>query len=164
MSLYRTQKPTPAKLQMWLCFLRNLITGWIMYWCNICFEWMMHMWLGKGNKTTLVRVRKTPWFHLKVNKHVMSEVTGKFFFIIPDHSVTLTLTKRVLKCIPLLLLSGRSSALCWPISSQTETQNAYVMTNYKFPNFVSHIFYLFCVINLSYFVITAHSKALVDHE
>lgn len=46
-----------------------------------------------GSCRTLVSVWERLWFGLKANKHVVSEVTVKFFSTEPNYSLSLTLTK-----------------------------------------------------------------------
>lgn len=54
-----------------------------------------------GNKIFLVKDGVRLWFSLKVNKHVVCEVTAKSFSIKTDHNISLILTKcsRCLKII-----------------------------------------------------------------
>lgn len=47
------------------------------------------VWLGLGNKSTLVKVRRSLWFCVKVNKPIVSEVVT-VFSIKSDQNFSLT--------------------------------------------------------------------------
>ena len=50
-------------------------------WRDPSFHPESRVWLGLGNKSTLVKVSERSWFRLNVNKYVVLQVIADFFCI-----------------------------------------------------------------------------------